>query len=370
MRVARAATLGLRNLVPTETELAPGINLLWGPNGAGKTTFLEGICLALAGRSPRTRRERETIAFDQALARVEAELVAEAETRTFLWSAARSGDRRHTVDGSPVSPGSPPSPSLSVFMPDRLAMVKGPPGARRDHLDRVVAAIWPSRQAARVRYARALAQRNALLGRVRAGLSRADSLDAWDAELAATGAELIAARAEAAQTLAPEFAAAAAELGAAAEAALAYRPRCRGSTADEIASELGERRDSDLARGFTGHGPHLDELSLSVGGRDLRRYGSQGEQRAGLLALLFAEREALAKTGRPLPLMLLDDVMSELDPERRSRLAARLEAGGGQVVITATEPGHLPPECERSELGLRAGAVLRAMPPAQRRAAA
>ena len=139
-----------------------------------------------------------------------------------------------------------------------------------------------------------------------------------------------------------------------------YRPRSEASSAEELAGELAERRQADLDRGFTTHGPHLDELALRRDGRALRRYGSQGEQRLALLALLFAEREVLIEEGRPPPLMLLDDVTSELDPDRRTHLCDRLVAGGGQALITATEPGQLPAECPREELGMREGRVIAA----------
>src|SRR5919204_410821 len=111
------------------------------------------------------------------------------------------------------------------------------------------------------------------------------------------------------------------------EAALQYRPRSRAADPEGLRAELAERREEDLARGFTSHGPHRDDLALVRDRRALRSYGSQGQQRAGLLALLFAEREALAAIGRP-PLMLLDDVMSELDAARRERLVELVRAGG------------------------------------------
>jgi len=363
MRATRLSTLGLRNLEPAEIAPGAGVTLLWGRNGAGKTNLLEAVYLGLAGRSPRTRNDREAIAFGEPLARVEVE-IRDGEgddpgSRTFLWALERAGERRHQVDGRPVDAASAElRPALSVFMPDRLVLVKGPPAARRAHLDRFCAALWPARAEARRRYGRALAQRNALLGRIRAGTGAVASLDAWDAELAGSGAELIEVRRAAGLALAPPFARAAAELGLEGEAELAYRPRSEATDPEALAGELAHRREADLARGFTTHGPHLDELSLSRGGRALRRYGSQGEQRLGLLALLFAEREMLIAEGRPPPLMLLDDVTSELDPGRRSRLCERLLEGGGQALITATEPGQLPAECPRLELAVREGRVL------------
>jgi DNA replication and repair protein RecF len=243
-------------------------------------------------------------------------------------------------------------------MPDRLALVKGPPANRRSHLDGFWTALWPSRGESRKRYSRALAQRNALLGRIRAGAGSAETLDAWDAELAAAGIELIASRAEAADRLAPAFAEAAAALGLAQDASVAYRPRSEATDPDRLAAEFAERREGDIARGYTGWGPHHDELALESGGRSLRRYGSQGQQRAALLALLFAERDVLAADGRPAPLMLLDDVTSELDAEHRGLLVAHLAAARGQAVVTATEPDHLPDSAPRIEIAIRAGRPL------------
>ena len=132
MRVTALQTLGFRNLRPGRLQLGEGINLLWGPNGAGKTNALEGICLALSGRSSRTRNEREAITFGEPLTRVEAEVVDGVKTRSFLWSLDRSGDRRHLVDGSPAAADHAElRPSLAIFLPDRLALVKGAPGLRR-----------------------------------------------------------------------------------------------------------------------------------------------------------------------------------------------------------------------------------------------
>jgi len=365
--VRRLRTLGVRNLADAEVELSEGVTLVRGPNGAGKTNLLEALYVGLAGRSPRTRNDRETIAFGQPLGRVEVDVEDSRQAsesrgpdrRTFLCSIERGDERRHQVDGQPFGPAHAElRPALSVFMPDRLVLVKGPPAGRRAHLDRFCAALWPARTEARRRYSRALAQRNALLGRIRASFAGRDSLEAWDAELSIAGAELVAIRAEALSALEAPFETAAADLGLEGEAGISYRPRSDASSAEKLAAELAERHDSDLGRGFTTHGPHLDEVALDRGGRSLRRYGSQGEHRLALLALLFAEREVLLAEGRPPPMMLLDDVTSELDPERRGLLCERLVAGGGQALITATESAQLPASCPRRELALREGRLI------------
>jgi DNA replication and repair protein RecF len=365
MRVRRVSTLAFRNLADATAELGAGVTLVWGANAAGKTNLLEALYLGLAGRSPRTKADREAIAFGKPLARVEVDVEEDAgEERTFLCAIERAGERRHIVDGRAVDGAAQAElrPALAVFMPDRLVLVKGPPAARRAHLDRFAAALWPARSEPRRRYGRALAQRNALLARVRAGQAGEASLDAWDAELAAAGTELIEVRTEVCGAIEGHYSEAAGDLGLEGDVALRYRPRSEASGAEELASELRERRAGDLARGFTTHGPHLDEVVLERSGRALRKYGSQGEQRLALLALLFAERAALVDAGRPPPMMLLDDVTSELDPERRARLCERLLAGGGQALITATESSQLPAECPRSELAMREGSVIAAAP--------
>src|SRR5215213_8027753 len=145
MRVTRLRVLGFRNLRAQELELGPKVTLLWGPNGAGKTNLLEALYTALAGRSCRTRADRETIAFGEAMARVEVEVEDDSDRGGYLWSLARDGDRRHLLDGTPVAGDlAARRPPLAVFLPDRLALVKGPPSERRSHLDRLLAALWPA----------------------------------------------------------------------------------------------------------------------------------------------------------------------------------------------------------------------------------
>ena len=355
MVVESVATRGFRNLADGEVGLEAGINLAWGPNAAGKTNLLEALYAGLAGRSCRTSNDREAIRFEAPLARAVTTVADGTERRAFACAISRAEGRHHRIDGiAATGDHLQLRPTLTVFMPDRLVLIKGPPGARRAHLDRFAAALWPARSESRRRYGRALAQRNALLARVRAGAAESSSLDAWDVELADAGAELIDARSAAAGLLAPPFAQACDELGLEGEAQLAYAPRAETADPTELARELGDRRAADLARGFTTWGPHLDELALRLDRRALRRYGSQGQQRIAVLGLLFAERAALLEEGRPPPLMLLDDVASELDVERRRLLCARLDSGGGQALLTATEPDQIPAQ-RRNEIALRAG---------------
>jgi DNA replication and repair protein RecF len=332
----------LRSLIDVRVELESGIVTLVGPNGAGKTNLLEALYFALTGRSFRTADRRDLIPFGSKFARAEASIRDEAGIeRSLLASVSREEGRRHLLDGNQADPATLARhrPPVAVFAPDRLALVKGPPGERRAHLDRYVAARWPSRAGLRQRYGQALAQRNALLARLADNRASGD-LDIWDEALAEAAAELVTARGEAVAELSKPFTETASELGLEGDAAIEYAPRAAGSAA-EIREGLAQRRDADLRLGRSSWGPHLDELKIMTSTKSLRRYGSQGQQRAGLLALLFAEREALLEARRVTPLLLLDDVMSELDPERRDRLVDRLR-GRGQTLITAAAEESVP----------------------------
>ena len=245
-------------------------------------------------------------------------------------------------------------PLISVFEPDRLELVKGAPAARRAHLDQLVAALWPTRVQHRRDYSRVLVQRNALLARMRSRSASSATLSSWDRELARTAIAVTADRATAAGLLALPFSERAAQLGCRGPLELSYRPRSSASSEEEFLAELHARLQRDIERGFSGHGPHRDELSITREGRELRTYGSQGEQRLALLALLLAERSVLERERGRLPLMLLDDVMSELDSERRELLVADLSAGGQSVIATtdlANVPHSLAPRVARLRVG-------------------
>ena len=361
MRVTRLQLRDFRNYEEAELELPAGLTVVAGPNGAGKTNLLEALYFGCTGRSPRTSNERELVRRGgAAVARVVVDTRDEEGAHRIEVGFEPGEAKRLRVDGSPVESltGVGVRPLVSVFLPERLELVKGAPAGRRAHLDQLVVALWPARAETRTAYSRALAQRNALLGRIRAGACGPGALDAWDAELARHGVRLMADRREAVDGLRSPFAELAGRLGLPGEAELRYRPRSDATDEQGLAAELGERRAADLERGFTAHGPHRDELQLQLDGVALRAYGSQGQQRTALLALLFAERELLAERRARPPLMLLDDVMSELDTERRELLAGLLRRGG-QAVVTATEPEHVPGAVEaelvRAERGRLSG---------------
>lgn len=355
-----------RSYARAEAGLGAGLTVVHGPNGAGKSNLLEGLYFGCTGRSPRTRNERELVRFGAQVARVVVRCSDDEQAHELTVGYGIAPDsarpvKRMTADGAPVERLLDVDfrPLLSVFEPDRLELLKGPPAVRRAHLDQVVAAIWPLRSSDRREYSRVLAQRNALLARIRSGRASHATLSAWDRELAAPALAVRADRAAAVGLLAEPFTERAAQLGLVGEATLSYRPRSRAADEDEFVAELQARLATDLERGFTAHGPHRDELAILRDGRELRLYGSQGEQRLALLALLLGERAVLARERRRTPLMLLDDVMSELDSERRELLAGELSSGG-QSVIATTDLAHVPGATDSRVTRLRVspGAIL------------
>jgi len=358
-RVVSIRLRDFRSYEAAEVALGDGLTVITGPNGAGKTNLIEALYFGCTGRSCRTSNEREVVRFGAAAARVIVATAADDGAHELSVGFQPGEPKRMKADGAPVERllDVPDRPLVSVFLPDRLELIKGAPALRRGHLDAFVAALWPARTQTRRAYAQSLAQRNALLSRLRAGSGRAQAaatLSSWDAQLARHGLALMADRAAAVEAIAPGFGRLCAELGLDGEPAIAYRPRVRASTAEEFVAELAERVDSDLERGFTGHGPHRDDVSTVRAGRELRAYGSQGQQRLALLGWLLAERAALAERRAAPPVMLLDDVMSELDARRRRALVDLLREGGGQSVITATDPEQVPgsgePDVHRIEV--------------------
>jgi DNA replication and repair protein RecF len=313
-----------------------GLILVVGANGVGKTNLLEAVHVATQGFSPRTRTDSQVVRFGTEGARA-AVSGHRGEVGLELEVTVRRGEgKRAKLNGAPLRAAEQLRSIVStlVFTPDRLGVVKGPPAARRAYFDRVLGRFAPVRAALPAEYGAAVAQRNAALRRAAAGVASRDAIGPWSERVAALGAELVAARLETLELLGPSFAARAAELGLG-DVVLRYEgdpPTLEGLTA---------ALPRDLDRGVTSLGPHLDDIVLSAAGRDLRSFGSQGEQRLALLALLLAEAETIAdRTGVP-PLLLLDDVLSELDPGRRSILAARVRSAG-QALVTATDAGMLP----------------------------
>ncbi len=272
-----------RTYARAEARIGAGLTVVHGPNGAGKSNLLEALYFGCTGRSPRTRNDRELIRFGARATRVSIQLHdgSEAHELSVGYGTVEGSPqavKRMSCDGADVERllDVESRPLVSVFLPDRLELLKGPPALRRAHLDQVVAAVWPARAQARRDYSRVLAQRNALIARIRGGRGSRTTLSTWDRELAGKALVLRDHRAEAVDFLAPAFAERATQLGCSGEPVLEYRPRSRAADVAEFVAELEERLPGDLERGFSGHGPHRDVSRSSATGASCGSTGPRG----------------------------------------------------------------------------------------------
>lgn len=325
-------------------NLPTGLVVIEGPNGAGKTSLVEAVVLGCLGVSPRTAREAEVVRRGADALHVTLDLDGPGGLHRRELGFAPGRGRRLRIDDEPVRAlGAWRARAVLVFLPDELRAVKGPPAARRRALDRVLEAGEAGFAADLAGYQHALAQRNALLRRVRTGQAGEGSLPAWEAAMAELGARVAAARRAGVEALRGSFAGWLERLGGGAGGTLRLEPSPSGlpevppdGLEEALRRSLHERRPREIAAAQTLAGPHRDDLWIGSGPADLRREGSQGEQRTAALALLLAARDHLrARAARPI--LLLDDVLSELDPGRR-RLLLEAVRDGGQTLVTTADP--------------------------------
>jgi DNA replication and repair protein RecF len=361
---ARATLVALRlesfrGYARLEAAFGPGPQLVWGPNAAGKTSLLEAIALLAWGHSHRSTTDPELIRWGDDVARIEGSLPGEslevALVRPGSVAAAGGARKRIRVNGV-ARRASSLGDHLRVvlFAPEDMLLIVGSPGLRRATIDRLAAGLWPAYADALATYGRALQQRNSLLRLIREETSTREELRYWDEPFLTSGAEVVAGRHRLLEELAVPLAAAHAEIAPeeAAEANLALRyltnaPAGPDETPREaLARRLAETAEKEVWNGTTLIGPHRDDIAFELAGRDLAGFASRGQQRTAILALKLAELDLLAtRDGRP-PLLLLDDVFSELDPARRSHLVRRI-ASLPQAFVTTTTLEDLDPGLRR-----------------------
>jgi len=344
MQLQRLWLTDFRSYPSAELELSPGLTAIVGANGNGKTNLLEAIGYLATLDSFRGAPNDALVREGAPMAVVRAE--GRREDRDLLIEAeiARVGRSRVQVNRQPLKRARDLLGALrvTVFSPDDLVLVKGGPGERRRYLDDTLVAVHPRNDSVRSDVDRILRQRNALLkqsgGRLTAEIE--STLDVWDAKFAQAGEALAAARGAVIDRLEPTLARTydqVAQLEAKIE--VTYVAPWRASGLD---AALAEARRDDLRRGVSTVGPHRDELDLRISGLPARTHASQGEQRSLAWALRLAAHTIVTEAADSAPILLLDDVFSELDPDRSGSLLAHLPAG--QTVLTTA--GGLPPGAE------------------------
>lgn len=370
MLLSRLQLDNFRNYACQELHLAPGLHVVAGANAQGKTNLLEAVYLAATGHSPRTGQESELITWDAEVARVTADFDSErrgaftVDVSLGRKSAAAgqetrrggSAEKRIKVNGAPRTAadlaGLAP---MVLFLVDDLEIIRGEPARRRQFLDTDLSAmsrtyLWALRQ-----YTRVLDQRNRLLKDIRDGQAQAIDLPPWDAQLAAFGGRLLEVRLRFIADLNTQTAPVYRGLSASEqELTLTYRREWgdlesdatgRDALAALLLAAIDEHAEEEIRRGTTLVGPHRDDIQMLVGGKDVRYYGSQGEQRTTAVALRVAECELLRTLVDEWPVLLLDDIFSELDRTRRGALLHYLTPIT-QVILTTTDIDALalPPD--------------------------
>jgi len=331
--------VNFRNYADDTVLLTPGLNVVAGDNAQGKTNLLEGISFAVTGSSPRTPNDSEVVNWDAKFARAEARIAVEGSDaeRKVAVGYAPGEKKRLTVDGAPA-------PSLANyaaggagvravnFFPDDIRIVKGSPSDRREFLDGILSSLRPSYARTVAEYAKAVQQRNQLLRRIRDGFSSERTLATWDQKVVDLGEQVLRGREVAVPVLDEHFASSLRALYGPEKAAIHYS---HSAPPDGYAEALREAHGADIERGTTSIGPHRDDFEVLLGGVDLTTFGSQGQQRLATLALKFAARDHVRGAVGEDPILLFDDVMSELDGRRREFLAGYfLEST--QAVISTT----------------------------------
>ena len=369
MQITELTLRSYRSYETLHLAFDPGVQIFLGANAQGKTNIIEALYYAAFGRSHRTSSDAELIRVGADGAHIGLSFRRHDVPGELSFTFARGARRRITYAGESLRQrdlvGLLP---MVLFSPEDLFLVKGAPALRRRYLDAELSQASPAYYGELLRYTRILKQRNAVLKDIRERLAAPDDLPLWDAQLAKSAAYIVTRRIAAVAQLGALSARVQAVLAAGEELALAYE--IAGAGGEDFAEDdmteslhvwynkmLCEGRARDIARAATGVGPHLDDLVLRVGGMSLRSYGSQGQQRTGALALKLAELFYLQENIGEAPILLLDDVMSELDADRRRALLDFIRHEHIQTFITATDAAYFPAERMGTYRYVEAGTV-------------
>ena len=350
MNAAKIFLSNFRNFGELDLELDAAINIFLGRNAQGKTNILEAIHFASLGSS-RAAKDSELVRWGETSAVVRIDFVKAGISHRLAIEVAAEKRRRILLDGISTRLRNLIGRLATVmFSPEDLFMFKGAPAVRRRFLDAVISQASPVYFADLTAYNRIVEQRNNLLKKIREGLAAPNNLELWNEQLAETAAKIVTKRLEAVEKLNAVAAAVQQKISTQTEnlsicydvRGLQDLSRPQNFDAEWYSQNLQARNFADVQRGSTSLGPHLDDLQFFLNGRELRQYGSQGQIRTTTLALKLSELQFLKAAAGEYPILLLDDVMSELDAARREQLLTFLLREKIQTLITATEKSYFP----------------------------
>ncbi len=339
-----------RNYSDFSIDLKEGLNFIIGKNATGKTNILEAIYFLEAGKSHRTNTNQELITWNEEFSLIKASAYRQDRDIIIEASIFKAGGKQIKVNGVGIKKiRARERPILTViFTPDHLKIVKEMPENRRSYLDEILEKTRPDYGYWRQQYSKILKQRNMLLKKVYVGRMKQDVIDYWDKQLVHAGVKIVIARAGIIKKLEDRAGQSYKKIS---ESDMSFELNYENQLLDEnnnspesleerFLSELKNKRKAEIERGQTLVGPHRDDVGIYTDGTDLRIYGSQGEQRSASLALKIAEFSIIKELSKDLPILLLDDVMSELDHARREALLKQV-GNGIQAIITSTHVEYL-----------------------------
>ncbi|MDR1065588.1 MAG: DNA replication/repair protein RecF [Oscillospiraceae bacterium] len=347
---------GFRNYGAAKAEFSPGANIIFGKNAQGKTNLLEAVCLLTGGRSHRGARDRDMISFGGDSARIEARVQAFGREVALELRLRRAGRRETRRNGVKLTRAGERSGIMTavMFEPEDLELVRGGAAARRAELDKCISQLRPAYASALAGFNRLYAGKLKILGSFREKPSLLDALDDYNRGLCRYGAKLIFYRASFVRKLAERARRVHRECSGETETLeLRYKTERGAETdgsgpapeeiravAEALAARQSEHREHEIASGTCLTGAQRDDLELFINGVPARSFASQGQARTAALAIKLAERELMTEETGEAPVLLLDDVLSELDETRREFVLGKIR--GGQVLITCCEPGEIP----------------------------
>ena len=348
MKVNKIVLRNYRNYVDLSLDFTQGINIFIGQNAQGKTNILESIYYGAMGRSHRTNVDAELIRWQQENGSITI-LFSRMNIENSLVIKLNNHQKKEIISNHY---GIKPRELIGLlnvvlFSPEDLMLIKGMPAMRRRFLDIEISQANPTYYQQLLKYNRIVTQRNNLLKKIRENKEKPDMLDAWDDQLAVTASKIVTKRQDAVKKLAMLANLMHRKITASKEnLTLVYQKHeIQETEMEKLRVEYKEKllkfRQNDIWRGSTSIGPHKDDLILTVNGINLRTFGSQGQQRTGVLSLKLAELEFIKSETGEYPILLLDDVMSELDASRREHLLAFIK-DRVQTIITATEEKYFP----------------------------
>lgn len=337
--------VNFRNYADVTVSFTPGLNIIVGDNAQGKTNLLEALSFTATGTSPRTPSEAEVVRWNTEFTRTEMRVNLRGDEHEVSVGYAPGQRKKLAVDGVP-------KPSLTRFaageaglkvvhfFPDDIRVIKGAPSDRREFLDGLLSSVRPGYARTVLEYGKAIQQRNQLLRRIRDGVSSRRTLETWDKKVVELGTAVLKDRIEAMDPLEVQFKDSVIALSDAESASLTCSYT---ALPDGYREALEGAHGADIERGATSVGPHRDDFRVLLEGVDLTTFGSQGQQRLATLALKFAARDYIRMISGEDPVLLFDDVMSELD-ERRREYLANYFLESPQAIISTTNMEYFDAE--------------------------